>query len=255
MILFTEPHSELNAGLVVVCASRHQPILDLAKLDVPAIKDAKALDRLQSYGASALRGYRHLMKGYLSTCLDPDRMSCELASTWIQTGLALTPFAFAETRFSVDWALARALIGEWTIHHLFPPPKSDKWPRNAHVEGLEEGFHHRSPPLVTWARACFEQGALPSLSVLPGAVEIRSLPGDKMFQATHVVEGFQRPCVLHGYGGAKSSMPTSLPALAGSGWTILAAALLGTAAKPPLWTPDGFRPVTIRTLRYNMVLT
>ena len=35
VILFTEPHSELNAGLVVVCASRHQPILDLAKLDIP----------------------------------------------------------------------------------------------------------------------------------------------------------------------------------------------------------------------------
>ena len=29
VILFTEPHSELNAGLVVVCVSRHQPILDL----------------------------------------------------------------------------------------------------------------------------------------------------------------------------------------------------------------------------------
>ena len=128
------------------------------------IKDAEASGRLQMYGTSALRGYRHLMKGYLSTCLDPEGMSCEVASTWIQTGLALTPFAFAETRFSVDWALAWALIGEWTIHHLFPPPKSGKWPRNAHVDGLEEGFHHRSPSLVTWARACFEQGALPSLS-------------------------------------------------------------------------------------------
>ena len=113
MILFTEPHSELNAGLVVVCASRHQPILDLTKLDIPVIKDAEAWSRLQTYGTSALRGYRHLMKGYLATCLDPEGMPSEVASTWIQTGLALTPFAFAETRFSVDWALAWALIGEW----------------------------------------------------------------------------------------------------------------------------------------------
>ena len=193
------------------------------------------------------------MKGYLATCLDPEGMPSEVASTWIQTGLAFTRFAFAETRFSVDWALAWALIGEWTTHHLFPPPKSGKWPRNAHVNGLEAGFHHRSPSLVTWARACFEQGALPSLSVLPGAVEIRSLPGDKMFQATHVIEGFQRPCVLHGYGGAKSSMPTSLPALAESGWTVLAAALLGTAAKAPLWTQNGFRPVIGTTIDSNIV--
>ena len=74
------------------------------------------------------------------------------------------------------------MIGEWTNHQLFPPPKSGE-SRFAHVEGLEEGFHHRHPSLVTWARACFEQGALPSLSVLPGAVEVRSLAGDKMFQA------------------------------------------------------------------------
>ena len=38
VILFTEPHSELNAGLVVICASRHQPILDLANLALPATK-------------------------------------------------------------------------------------------------------------------------------------------------------------------------------------------------------------------------
>ena len=189
----------------------------------------------------ALRGYRHLLKGYLGTCLSPSALSSDLASTWLQTGLALTPFAFAETRYSVDWALAWTMIGEWTIHHR--PPASGKWPRFAQVGGLEELFRHRHPSLVTWARACFEQGALPSLSVLPGAVEVRSLPGDMMFQATHVVDGFQRPCVLHGYGGAKSSMPCSLPALARSGWTVLAAALLGTNAKPPLWTQDGFRPV------------
>ena len=92
---------------------------------------------------------------------------------------------------------------------------------------------------MTWARACFEQGALPSLSVLPGAVEVRSLAGDKMFQATHIVDGYQRPCVLHGYGGAKSSMPTSLPELGTKGWTVVAAALLGTQGKPPLWTQEG----------------
>ena len=101
---------------------------------------------------------------------------------------------------------------------------------------------------MTWARACFEQGALPSLSVLPGAVEVRSLTGDKMFQATHVIEGYQRPCILHGYGGAKSSMPSSLPDLAQTGWTVLAAALLGTKSKPPLWTQNGFRPVLGTTI-------
>ena len=31
----------------------------------------------------------------------------------------------------------------------------------------------------------FEQGSLPALLALPGAVETRVLPGDSMFQATH----------------------------------------------------------------------
>ena len=153
---------------------------------------------------------------------------------------------------TVDWAIAWAMIGEWTNHQLFPPPKSGEWPRFAHVNGLEEGFRYRRPSLVTWARACFEQGALPSLAVLPGAVEVRSMVGDKMFQATHIVDGFQRPCVLHGYGGAKSSMPTSLPELATKGWTVIAAALLGTDGKPPLWTQEGCRPVIGTTIECRL---
>ena len=40
---------------------------------------------------------------------------------WVPSGtLALTPFAFSETRYSVDWTLAWTMIGEWTNHHLFP---------------------------------------------------------------------------------------------------------------------------------------
>ena len=34
-----------------------------------------------------------------------------------------------------------------------------------------------------WARPAYEQGALPTLSLLPGEVSVRVLPGDKMYQA------------------------------------------------------------------------
>ena len=36
------------------------------------------------------------------------------------------------------------------------------------------------------------------------------LPGDGMFQAQRIVNGKCRPVILHGYGGAKKEMPTSL---------------------------------------------
>ena len=218
---------------VVICASRHSPIVDLSPLDMPVATRAENDGLVEKLAADAIVGYQRLAQRYVASAQDPETLSSEEASIWIQTGLALTPFAFADTRYSVDWAIAWAMIGEWTNHQLFPPPKSGEWPRFAHVNGLEEGFRYRQPSLVTWARACFEQGALPSLAVLPGEVEVRSMVGDKMFQATHIVDGYQRPCVLHGYGGAKSSMPTSLPELATKGWTVIAAALLGTNGKPP----------------------
>ena len=49
----------------------------------------------------------------------------------------------------------------------------------------------------------FEQGSLPALLALPGAVETRVLPGDSMFQATHILMDYMRPAIVHGYGGPK----------------------------------------------------
>ena len=149
VILFTEPHSELNAGLVVIGASRHSPIVDLSPLDMPVATRAENDGLVEKLAADAIVGYQRLAQRYVSSALDPATRSSEEASIWIQTGLALTPFAFAETRHSVDWAIAWAMIGEWTNHQLFPPPKSGEWPRFAHVEGLEEGFHHRLAPTAT----------------------------------------------------------------------------------------------------------
>ena len=42
-----------------------------------------------------------------------------------------------------------------------------------------DGFHGRQPNFHKWARPAYEQGALPTLSLLPGEVMIKVLPGDK----------------------------------------------------------------------------
>ena len=69
------------------------------------------------------------------------------------------------------------------------------------------------------------------------------LPGDGMFQAQRIVNGKCRPVILHGYGGAKKEMPTSLAALAKIGWIPMATAMVGSASSPPLWTGDDWRPI------------
>ena len=64
-----------------------------------------------------------------------------------------------------------------------------------------------------------------------------------MFQAQRIVNGKCRPVILHGYGGAKKEMPTSLAALAKFGWIPMATAMVGSASSPPSWTGDDWRPI------------
>ena len=140
------------------------------------------------------------------TCseLSPDEKTL-----WIQSGLALSPLMGTCLQYSLDFCLAWALIGEWTSRVLFPVPKGP-WPRHGHAGALLQNYQCRSPRIVAWARAAFEQGALPSLLMMPGIAPVFSLPGDRMFQATEITEGRQRPAIMHGYGGAKVGMERSL---------------------------------------------
>ena len=85
--------------------------------------------------------------------------------------------------------------------------------------------------------------ALPTLSLLPGEVTIRVLPGDKIHQAMEIEQGL-RPAILHGFGtSAKQRLPTRLAELAQFGWLPLAAALFGTADWQPQWLHHNFLPV------------
>ena len=98
----------------------------------------------------------------------------------------------------------------------------------------------------------------PSLAVaLPGNASLLVLPGDGMFQAQRIVNGKCRPVILHGYGGAKKEMPSSLAALAKFGWVFMAAAMVGSASSryglaktggPYLahrWAPESCRPICL----------
>lgn len=150
-------------------------------------------------------------------------------------------------QYSFDFCLAWALIGEWTSRVLFPVPNC-RWPRHGHAGALLDGYQSRTPRIVAWARAAFEQGALPSLLLMPGFAPVFSLPRDRMFQATEMMPGFQRPVIIHAYGGAKAGMEKALASIAPEGWLPMAAAMLGTEDKPPMWASVGLRPVVGTTI-------
>ena len=74
-----------------------------------------------------------------------------------------------------------------------------------------------------------------------------------MFQATEVTNGHQRPAIMHAYGGAKVGMERSLASIAPEGWLPMAAAMLGTVDKPPMWASVGLRPVVGTTIDFRVL--
>ena len=220
VLLVTEHNAEINAGFIVVFASKHSsPVsrtLWKALWDAKIAQDPQSAQLTHAEGTKLANQYWGFVETLLATVVPPAEMNEEECGLWIQSGLALTPFAGCRTRFSVDWTICWALIGQWTSRELFPPPKGN-WPRNGHPEKLLNHFAERRPPILTWAHSSFEQGSLPSMLHLPGEAVLMILPGDRMFQAQCIAQQRCRPAILHGYGGGKHAMPSSLTALAGQG--------------------------------------
>ena len=247
VLLVTEPHSELNAGLVVVFSSTHPSIFDWGEWTrrCRRLPDTEFNSLLASASEKVVQEFLKLLTGFLHRTLSSHDLTPQEKQQWVQSGLALSPLVATCTQYSVDFCLAWALIGEWTSRILFPVPKGP-WPRHGHAGALLRRYQARSPRIVAWARATFEQGALPSLLFLQGLVPIFTLPGDKMFQATGLSSHKQRPPIMHAYGGAKSGMAQALQSIASEGWIPLAAAMVGTIGKQPLWADLGLRPVVLR---------
>ena len=249
VLLVTEPHSELNAGLVVVFSSAHPSIFNWSEWTrrCRCLPDTEYNSLLSSASEKVVQEFLKLLTGFLHRTLSSNDLTPQEKQQWVQSGLALSPLVATCTQYSVDFCLAWALIGEWTSRILFPVPKGP-WPRHGHAGALLRRYQARSPRIVAWARATFEQGALPSLLFLQGLVPIFTLPGDKMFQATGLCSHKQRPPIMHAYGGAKTGMAQALQSIASEGWIPLAAAMVGTCDKPPLSADLGLRPVVGTTL-------
>ena len=232
VLLVTEPHSELNAGLVVIFGSTHPPLLNWTEWTrrCRCLPDSQ-LDNLLSATAEEMeQAFLELLTGFLQRTLTVNDLTPVEMQYWIQSGLVLSPLLATCTQYSVDFCLAWALIGEWTSRILFPVPKGP-WPRHGHAGALLSEYQAGSPRIVAWARASFEQGALPSLLFLQGIVPIFTLPGDRMFQATGLCHNKQRPPIMHAYGGAKTGMAQALQSIASEGWIPMAAAMVGTVGK------------------------
>ena len=163
--------TEINAGLVIVLASGHEsPVPVTALEDSDTDPDEIAHDITRAY-------HRHV-EAYLATTYPPADVEQAVAS-----GLLGSPLLGTSTRVTADWCHAWSVLGQWSGLVTFPVPASGVWPRHGHLRRILDGYQGRQPNFHKWARPAYEQGALPTLSLLPGEVSVRVLPGDKMYQA------------------------------------------------------------------------
>ena len=164
VLLVTEHNAEINAGFIVAFASSHKTAVSEERW--VQISDACCSPQNLALLQTEANRLANLYWDYVSDFLDTRKPLNEIDATecaaWVQSGLALAPFAGCVTKYTCDWTIAWSLIGEWTSKEIFLPPVGD-WPRNGHPRNLLDDYAYRSPPMLTWARACFEQGSLPSM--------------------------------------------------------------------------------------------
>ena len=122
VVLVTEPHTDINAGFVVIFGSQHSAPMDIEELDQHWWEEMATIAHTK---------YRAHTLEYLCNFSDPLFLTSEEQGQVLQSGLALSPIAWAKTRHTVDWTTAWALVGEWASRELFPPPARGDHCRNA----------------------------------------------------------------------------------------------------------------------------
>ena len=153
VLVVTEPHSELNAGLVVVFKSAHPPLFEWDSW-APRLRgylDPLDDDEIKDEATKVTQAFWQRIGGFCMRSRASSELSLDEKTLWIQSGLALSPLMGTCLQYSLDFCLGWALIGEWTSRVLFPVPKGE-WPRHGHAGALLEDFQCRDPRVVAWAR-------------------------------------------------------------------------------------------------------
>ena len=141
VLLVTEPHSELNAGLVVVFSSAHPSIFNWSEWTrrCRRLPDSEYDSLLSSASEEVVQEFLKLMTSFLHRTLSCTDLNSQEKQQWIQSGLALSPLVGTCTQYSIDFCLAWALIGEGDVPHPLPGPKravASAWTRRCAIAAI-----------------------------------------------------------------------------------------------------------------------
>ena len=203
IIIGTEPHLDINAGLTIFPGGSYAAIPGSLLHKVKHSR--QQLLSQQRRNLPHRVGPRNPVHGIPKDQMAALLTAAEYADAVPCAALTKTPLAGLKARAPRDYLNAWTLLGTWTCARVWPTPTSGKWPKAclAATDQLKE----RHPYLGAWARSSFEQGALCALAAMSSeSAYFLAPPGDAVFQCHGVppcVSSPPRavlPLVVHYYG-------------------------------------------------------
>ena len=162
LIVGTEPHQDINAGLAIFPGTAATPHPGCLRRKVMAAR-LHLLERPRT--PLPFKPAEEPPNAALNTKQQQALATALLHAEHVQlAALSRTPLAGILAQNSHDYLAAWALLGTWTCTLVWPTPERAKWPNRQRAASRAA-----APYLGAWARSSFERGALccPCSHVLP----------------------------------------------------------------------------------------
>eukprot|EP00434_Breviolum_minutum_P044207 symbB.v1.2.039461.t1/scaffold6579.1/size16916/1 len=127
-LVVTEPHAELNAGLIVIFRSFHPPLFDWNawSLRLRSSPGSITEDEFKDEASNVTFAFWDRIGEFLKRSRTGSELSPDEKTLWIQSGLALSPLMGTCLQYSLDFCLAWALIGTTIDFRVLPPSLSER---------------------------------------------------------------------------------------------------------------------------------
>ena len=240
ILIGTEPHQDINAGMAIFMGTQTTPRPGSLWCKISAARRAlleKPREELPHKPAALIPPM---------TLTEPQFMAASSAMTHAthvrMAALTRTPLAGIKASTSTEFLTAWAILGEWTCTRVWPTPNQARWPQACCP--INQALAERKPYLGGWARSSFEQGALCAWAAMSSqAAMYCAIPGDACFQCHGISACVSDPpqatlpLFIHYYGNKDSihelDRIRSMP--------FLCQSLFGHQDTPPFWCQREWR--------------
>ena len=240
ILIGTEPHQDINAGMAIFLGSQNTPRPGSLWCKISAARRAlleKPREELPHKPAALMPPV---------TLTEPQFRAASSALTHAahvrMAALTRTPLAGIKASTSTEFLTAWAILGAWTCTRVWPTPNHARWPQACCP--INQALAERKPYLGGWARSSFEQGALCALAAMSSQASMYcAIPGDACFQCHGISACVSDPpqatlpLFIHYYGNKDSihelDLIRSMP--------FLCQSLFGHEDTPPFWCQREWR--------------